>query len=306
MKKSIFMLIAVVAMVMLGCNEKSAIPNPGDITLVPDSMPVIVDPEPTPDPEGVTVPEGTINVYEAVKIGKKLRVSDKDNKYPSEEVYYIKGWVDHFDAKERSKSDFEDKFAEYGNDYVYLKACSDGAGNKEFYCYRVLGRGGAKLPSHDVLQIGDFVVVKCKILNFGGTIENDGTCSIEVSNNEAFNEAFPPVTPPDTIHATCAEAKTAALALPSGGTSNDIYVVEGYVQSAGYSNEISSGQQKFFWMDDQVQGNKVLEAFYCNVPNGQPVPVGSKVRLTGKLMNYNGTVAEIKNGDVVILEEAGE
>ena len=28
-----------------------------------------------------------------------------------------------------------------------------------------------------------------------------------------------------------------------------------------------------------------------------------KVRLTGKIMNYNGTVAEMKNGKITILEE---
>ena len=304
MKKSILVLNAVVALTMVGCKESPYINAPGDNRFNTDSIPVVVDPQPTPDPEGVNIPAGTITVNEAVNIGKKLQVSNKDNKFPSETAYYIKGWVDHFDEKERGKSDFEDKFAQYGNDYVYLKACNDGRGTKEFYCYRVLGRGGAKLPSHDVLQIGDFVVVKCKILNFGGTIENEGTCSIEVSNNAAYNEAFPI---PDTIRATCAQAKDSALALPNGGSSKDIYVVEGYVQSAGYSSEISKGQQKWFWIDDKPSGSKVLEAYWCNVPDGTtPVAVGAKIRLTGFLLNYNGNTAEIKNGDIEILETPAE
>ena len=156
------------------------------------------------------------------------------------------------------------------------------------------------MPNHDVLQIGDFIVIKCKIQNYNGIIENDGTCSIEVSNNALFNEAFPPV---ETIHATCAEAKAAALAMTSGATSTDIYVVEGYVQSVGYDATISKGQQKWFWIDDQPAGGKVLEAYWCNVPDGTtPVPVGAKIRLTGHLMNYNGNTAEIKNGDIEILE----
>lgn len=303
MKKSILVLTAVVAMVFFGCKESPYINQPGDNSFNYDSIPSIADPDPTPDPEGVVIPEGTINVNEAVKIGKKLPASDKDNKYPSEKVYYIKGWVDHFDAKERAKEDFEEKFAQYGNDYIYLKARNDGRGAKEFYCYRVLGRAGAKLPSHDVLQIGDFVVVKCNILNFGGTtIENGGTCSIEVSNNVAYNEAFPI---PDTIHATCAEAAAAALALPGNNTpSKDIYIVEGYVQSAGYSATVSSGQQ-IFWVDDTPNGTKKFEAYYCNVPNGEAVPVGAKVRLTGVILKYN-TTPEMKNGDVEILEAPQE
>ena len=109
---------------------------------------------------------------------------------------------------------------------------------------------------------------------------------------------------PDTVYATCAEAKTAALALPNGGTSADVYVIDGYVQSAGYSDEISKGQQKWFWIDDVAAGTKVFEAYWCNVPDGTtPVPVGAKVRLTGKIMNYNGTTAEMKNGKITILEQ---
>ncbi len=291
-KSSILALAAVIAMAFVGCDENPYITNPGDNTQNTDSIPSIADPDPTPDPEGVDIPEGTINVNEAVKIGKKLAAGETTPK-----SYYIKGWVVRFEESKRDEASFQ----QYGNDYVYLSARQDGQGTKEFYCFRILGRGGAKLPNHDVLQLGDFVVVKCKIQNYNGIIENDGTCSIEASSNALYNETFPPI---ETIYATCAEAKTAALALASGATSTDLYVVEGYVQSLGYDATISKGQQKWFWIDDQPNGGKVLEAYWCNVPDGAtPVPVGAKIRLTGHLMNYNGTIAEIKNGDIEILEE---
>lgn len=429
MKKSFIVLTALVAMTLVGCKETPYINAPGDNEMTKnDTIPEIADPTPTPDPEGIEIPDGTINVNEAVKIGKKLPSGQA-----SSETYYIKGWVVRFEDSKRD----EESFIKYGNDYVYLMARQDGQGTKEFYCYRVLGRGAAKLPSHDVLQLGDFVVVKCKIQNYSGTIENEGTCSIEVSNNDAFNEAFPPIdttnvtpdaegvevpagtinvyqaraisesigsgnttnedyyikgwisritegvgsygnatffitptndgttstvefegyrvkgkdgrkltnanqvevgdfvviyskvknyngtaetadnayiysssnenfnqafAPIDTLKVTCAEAKTIALALPSGGTSNELYAVEGYVQSEGYDATISRGQQKWFWIADTPTGGKVLEAYWCNVPNGEAVPVGAKIRLTGNLMNYNGNVAEIKNGDIVIIE----
>lgn len=294
MKRNIYLFVtALVAMTLVSCEEKSGY-KPGDNNApIPDSIPVMADPDPTPDPEGVNIPAGTINVNEAVSIGKKLTAGTS-----TPNPYFIKGWVTRFneDARNSSKPDWESSFKQYGNDYVYLSARSDGQGVKEFYCYRVLGRGGAKLPNHDVLQIGDFVVIKCKIQNYSGTIENDGTCSIEVSTNDAFNEAFPI---PDTIHATCAQAKDSALALPNNGTSKDIYVVEGYVQSDGY-NAVSKGQQTF-WIDDKVKGSKVFESYYCNVPNGEAVPVGAKVHLIGHLTRYNST-PEIKNGDVEIIE----
>lgn len=290
--KSLVVLTSLVALVLFGCKETPYINAPGDNELTKnDTLPSVADPDPTPDPAGLVLPEGTINVNEAVKLGRKLAAGET-----TPGSYYIKGWVVRF---EESKRD-EESFKQYGNDYVYLKARSDGKGSKEFYCFRILGRGGAKLPNHDVLQIGDFVVVKCKIQNYNGIIENDGTCSIEVSNNPLYDEAFPPV---ETIYATCAEAKKAAMEMESGATSKDIYVVEGYVQSAGYDATISKGQQKWFWIDDNPTGSKVLEAYWCNVPDGvTPVPVGAKIRLSGHLMNYNGTTAEIKNGDIEILE----
>ena len=108
-------------------------------------------------------------------------------------------------------------------------------------------------------------------------------------------------TPADTIRATCAEAKAAALALPTNNApSKDIYIIEGFVQKDGYNATVSRGQQ-IFWIADTENGGKVFESYYCNVPNGQAVQIGQKVRLTGQIMKYN-TTPEMKNGDVEIVE----
>lgn len=299
MKKSIFMLAAIAALTLVSCEEKPYIESPGDNTNVPDSLPVIPDPTPTPDPEDVVVPEGAITVNEAVNIAKKLHgdeVTDKE--------YIIKGWVVGFNEDQRAKTDF----AKYGNDFAYISARSDGQGKKQFYCYRIMGPNGTKLPDYETIVLGDFIVIKCKLTNYNGIYENSGNCWTIASNNAHFNEVFAEaLIPADTIHATCAEAKAAALALASGATSKDIYIVEGYVQSTGYDATISKGQQKWFWIDDTKTGGKVLEAYWCNVPDGTtPVPVGAKIRLTGNLMNYNGTTAEIKNGDIEILENPAQ
>ncbi|MBR6017568.1 MAG: hypothetical protein IK073_02985 [Paludibacteraceae bacterium] len=295
MKKYFFIPTIALALLFAGCDEKPYIDAPGtNNSNIPDSMPTIADPDPTPDPEGFVLPEGTINVYEAVQIAKKLKSGETTT-----ETYFIKGWVNSFNEEQRAKTDF----AKYGNDFAYLSARNDGLSSKLFYCYRIMGPNGAKLPDKEAIVIGDFVVVKCKITNYSGVYKSSGNCWTVASNNEHFNQVFEQdLLPIDTIHATCAEAKAAALALSSGATSRDIYVVEGYVQSAGYDATISSGQQKWFWIDDTKTGGKVLEAYWCNVPNSEAVPVGAKIRLTGNLMNYNGTIAEIKNGDVEILE----
>ena len=65
MKKSILMLIALVAMVMFSCKETPYMSAPGENEFVPDSMPELVYPDTMPDPEGANVPEGCITVYEA-------------------------------------------------------------------------------------------------------------------------------------------------------------------------------------------------------------------------------------------------
>lgn len=408
----------VAALTMFSCKENPYIDAPGDNSHNQDSLPVTADPDPTPDPVGIDIPAGTINVFEAVKIAKKLKSGEV-----SSEKYFIKGWVTGFNRS----ATFAEDFPKYGNDFVYISAVNDGTSNKTFYAYRLLGKFGAKLPDLDCVKEGDFVVISCYMTNYNGVYESSGACFAYMSNNAHFNEVFPPfpgcpepkdgelsVTqaeqvalklpsketsteeynvrgvvvsvsesdfnpqygnltfnisdgksyatcfrlkgknnalftnlnqlvvgdtilvhakiqnyngtceptqgyvaestnpnfnesfkPADTIYATCAEAKAAALALPNNSVpTSDIYVIEGYVQSAGYNATVSKGQQ-VFWIDDVVAGAKTFEAYYCNVPNGEAVPVGAKVRLIGPIMKYN-TTAEMKNGDVEIIEAPAE
>lgn len=108
------------------------------------------------------------------------------------------------------------------------------------------------------------------------------------------------------IVVTCAQAAEIALALEADNVAtSEVYDITGYVQSAGYSDEISRGQQKWFWVADEPNGGKVFEAYWCNVPNAQAVPIGAKVKLIGTLMKYK-TTPEMKNGKVYILEAPAE
>ena len=108
------------------------------------------------------------------------------------------------------------------------------------------------------------------------------------------------------IVVTCAQAAEIALALEADNVAtSEVYDITGYVQSAGYSDEISRGQQKWFWVADEPNGGKVFEAYWCNVPNSEAVPIGAKVRLIGSLMRYNQT-PEMKNGKVLLLEAPAE
>lgn len=274
MKKSILLLAAMVAMVMVGCKESPYIPNPGTTDQIPDSMPVII-----PDTNGIE-----ISVDSAIAICKSLPAD-----VATSEIYKLTGVLT---ANITSPDDVPGKYKN-----INFKL-SDNGGKTSIACYYINNLNNKKfMKMTDVPLAGSKLTVRGQLINFKGS-----TPELKDGFIVRIDTMVRP-TIPDTIHATCAEAKTAALALPNGGTSTDVYIIEGYVQSAGYDATISKGQQKWFWLDDVKEGSKVFEAYWCDVPDGvTPVPVGAKVRLTGKLMNYNGHTAEMKNGKITILE----
>lgn len=326
MKTKLFALMALVSLMMISCEEPPYIAAPGNNDLVQgDTIPEFADPTPSPDPDGIEIPEGAINVNEAVKIGQKLAYGQT-----TEETYYIKGWVRNFDeaARSKSKPDWETSFAQYGNDYVHLSARQDGLGMKDFYCYRVLGRSGAKLPSHDVLQIGDFIVVKCKIQNYDGTIENNGQCSIEVSNNEAYNNAFRPidstnVTPdPAGVEVpesaiTVYKAREISESLGSGNTTQEKYYIKGWVsridsKHADGVNQYGNGTFYITPTNDGTTESVTFEAFQVYGKDGKKltspdqVEVGDFVVIYGQITNYNGTAETTGKGTAYIYSSSNE
>jgi len=83
---------------------------------------------------------------------------------------------------------------------------------------------------------------------------------------------------------TCAEAREAALA-----GSTDSVVVTGYVTEIA---TVWSDQYKniSFWMADEGDGGRVLEAFRCAAETQEDAPeVGDLIKVTGKLKKYNDT-----------------
>ena len=274
MKKSILLLAAMVAMVMVGCKESPYIPNPGTTDQIPDSMPVII-----PDTNGIE-----ISVDSAIAICKSLAAD-----VATSEIYKLTGVLT---ANITNPDDVPGKYKN-----INFKL-SDNGGKTSIACYYINNLNNKKfMKMTDVPLAGSKLTVRGQLINYKGS-----TPELKDGFIVRIDTMVRP-TIPDTIHATCAEAKTAALALPNGGTSTDVYIIEGYVQSAGYDATISKGQQKWFWLDDVKEGSKVFEAYWCDVPDGvTPIPVGAKVRLTGKLMNYNGNTAEMKNGKITILE----
>jgi hypothetical protein len=163
MKKYSFIPVVLAACTLFSCSEPEYIKGPGNNDNNLDTIPVVVDPDPTPDPEGFVVPEGALTVNEAVNIAKKLKPGEV-----SKQKYFIKGWVTSFNRNESFNTDFP----KYGNDFVYLSSRQDGEGTKTFYAYRLLGKFGAKLPDLECVKIGDFVVISCYMTNYNGIYES--------------------------------------------------------------------------------------------------------------------------------------
>lgn len=258
---------------------------PGENELVPDSVPVTVDPEPSPDPEGVSIPEGTINVHEACAIARKLHGSQV-----SDRKYYIKGWVTGFNRGDS----FDQDFPKYGNDFVYITATAPDApisSKRQFLAYRLLGQFGAKFPDLECIKVGDFIVISCYITNFGGTIESSGACFTYSSVNEHYNDifkfAFNGCPEPGEGEISVTEAEKIARSMDKSAeqearTTKESYKIRGVVSSV----ETTSIDPKY--------GNMVF-----NITDG--ITYATCYRLKGKNNTNFKDVNQVQPGDTILV-----
>ncbi|MGM9836884.1 MAG: hypothetical protein ACI30A_00155 [Paludibacteraceae bacterium] len=285
----------------------------GNITLVPQiqngfiaeycGTPIFTlakDPEPTPDPEGCDVPEGTLNVYEACDIGEKLASGAL-----TDEPYFIKGFIRRFDEKNHASG-----IQNHGNAAFYITATNDVNApiSREFEAYQVYGKNGKKITDLSSMEIGDFVLIKGKITNYNGKIETEGqgAAYIYSSTNQAFGtwEAphFPGCPAPAEGQISVSQAIQLAGQLASGGTSTEIYDILGVVTEVS-DVDPSYGNATFNISDN---GRNSFICFRVKSINGEKftatdqVQVGDTVVVRSKLLNYKGTTPETATGGVLV------
>ena len=133
-----------------------------------------------------------------------------------------------------------------------------------------------------------------KIYRLKGDIEFFGANS---EGDEIILAGDRPFKPTEGQEITCAQAKEYALSLASGATGDITVTVVGYV-----TDLFSNG--KTFWMDDKSGSTKTVQAYMFKTltPATKELENGAKVKVTGKMTNYNGNTAEIKDGAVEIIE----
>lgn len=264
-------------------------------------------PEPYPNPNGgndqgsgventEVEPQGTGTLADPYNVAAVVAlVSDMEADVESASVVYIKGKV-------ATNSTSESTISQYGN--MTFTMIDEGNTKTTFTAFQVYGPEKKKFTSVSQIKEGDEVVVCGKVVNFKGNTPETvgkGQSYVVSINGQGTQPAEPGA---EAVEISCAKAVELCAALEDGAASVETYTVTGYITDV-YSN-ISKGQQSF-WMADTKDGGKVLQAYWANLPEGVAAfTKGSKVKITGQLLKYvkDGNVTtEIKNADVVILEE---
>ena len=243
-------------------------------------------PSPDPNPGGGDEPSTEvveITCAQAVELCTALA----DNA-SSAETYAITGYI-------------TDVFAEVskGQQSFWLSDNNDGQKMVQAYW--------ANLPEGvEKFVAGSKVKITGKLIKY---VKTDGTVIIEVKNADVeILEAGTDEPSTDVTEITCAKAIELCAALADNASSAETYAITGYITDVFAT--VSKGQQSF-WMSDNNDGQKMVQAYWANLPEGvEKFVAGSKVKITGKLIKYvktDGTViTEIKNADVEILEAGGE
>jgi len=248
----------------------------------------------TPTPPTPVVAD-TITVAQALEIGKALQVSDKNNKYPSEKSYVIKGYSCGIEQAYDTT---------YKNETFWI---SDTKGTRTidkavaFEVYR------GKPNTQQEIGLDALVQFQCKILNFNGTIENyDSNMAVEVIEQGIVETV-------DTI--TVAAALEIAKNLTVSDKNNKYpsaksYAIKGYVSNivdyydAQYKNET-------FWIADEKGARTSDKNIAFEVYRGKPNPAGeigldAYVLVTCKIINFNGTAENFESGPTVEVLEPGK
>ena len=225
----------------------------------------------------------TLTVAEALEIGGKLA----DGGVSTEE-YKIEGYVAYIDAF------FSEDFK---NETFYISDNKDGRGKENaFEVYR------GKPNTEAEIGLGAKVSVKCKIKNYKGTIENDGTnIPFEVTEASTFV--------PQEL--TVEEAVEIALAVSGDNVPTpDYYVVKGFVNSVEsvYNSKYNNATFTMAQFPNEAEGAlkayqaTILKADSNNVKTAGQAPSDLYVNVMGYLTKFKSAAQIVKGSHVAFVE----
>ena len=148
-------------------------------------------------------------------------------------------------------------------------------------------------------DVTDLVVAHGKLKKYNSTAEFSG-CTVEIIEKGEGPEIV------DIDVVDCKSAAEAALSVPG----NNVFYKDGQEFTvAGFVTSIQTPWASgiiTFWMADDPEGGKVLEAYKCAIEKQEDAPnVGDKVKVTGKLTKYN-TTPEFAEGCTCEIVEKSE
>ena len=250
---------------------------------------------------GVDIPETTGGYYVRTISGK-----------PSEKLDWAYGtairFEDHWQL-EIAKSDADEA------NVLILKFASDKENAIAGHHYLAQGSSASINGSNQAITNG-FVQLAFKEVSTGGynvyttqvsaiTADKVYTIAGDIefyAVNEEYDEieldGDRPFVPTEGQEITCAEARSYALSLAAGATSDITVTVHGFVTDL-FNNGIT------FWMADQQGSEKVFQSYLSVLPDGIALANGAEVKVTGKITNYDGT-PEISKGNVEVISGGQE
>ena len=150
----------------------------------------------------------------------------------------------------------------------------------------------ANMPEGEAaLNVGDKVTVKGLLQNYNGSAQfknGDVAAILERIQIDI-----------DTIESSVCEVIEEGEALNSGEKTTDYFIVEGVVSSI--KSEMNQYNQESFWMVCDAN-NKELQAYNAVMKDGEDAKIGDKVKVIGRIENYNGTI-ELSAASAEVLEK---
>lgn len=249
------------------------------------------------DAQGTGTFDDPFNVAAAIQKCKEV------GQTASTEKYFIKGTV----AATVTLSDTE---AAYGN--ISFNLIDAGNPNVTFYCYRVFGSDGAKLPAGYTLNQGDEVLIYSSILNYAGrTPETSTGGQIYAHNGKRTDggDVVPPVDP-DQPSGTGTEsdpfnvAAAIAKCVEVGETaSNESYYIKGIADTeytVNAYNNLTVNLVDKAGSDQRFTVYRIKDKDGKGIKEGYKINKGDVIVVYGPVVNYRSNTPETATGAYLV------
>lgn len=268
MKKNLFVLLAMVAVVMFSCNEPPYIGMPGNNEKTQgDSIPVLI-----PDTDGIV-----ISIDSAIAICKSLPADQA-----TAEIYKLSGTVTV------NSTNPEDVPSKYTNINFKL---SDNGGKTSISCYYINNINDTKFTKMtDVPLVGSKLTVRGTLINYKGTTPELKDGFIVRIDSMVAPAPFPGCPDPKEGEISVNRAVAIADSIGAGNTTTESYKIRCVVISVSDLNT-QYGNATFNVSSD---GKKSATCYRLkgknnsNFTNANQLLVGDTILVNAKIQNYKG------------------